>query len=87
MLDAKMLGHKLMLCGYIVEERDLGERFDVGIGWRSRLAVSKQCCNDNEICLGVQYMVFSNEPFVVGNYFDLLAGSLEGDALLTARVP
>jgi hypothetical protein len=58
-----------MLSSDVVKESDLGERFDIGIGGRGRLAIAKKCCNDDKILAGVKSMGLSYEPFVIGNCF------------------
>lgn len=73
MFDPQVLGDERVLGPHIVEECHLRERPDVGVGRRSRLPISEQSRYHNEILLGVQHMVFANEPLVVGDGFGTLA--------------
>ena len=70
MLDAEMLGHKGMLSSHVIEDRDPREWFDVGVRWGCGLSIPKEGSDHNEILLGIQNMVFTNEPLVVRNCFN-----------------
>lgn len=73
MLYAQVLGHELVLGTYIVQYTDLWKWSYAGVRWGGRLSIAKQCSNDNEVLLWVQYVLFSNEPLVVGDCFLILA--------------
>lgn len=49
----------------VVVERHIKERVDVGVAGADGLAVPEERCDDNEVVLGIQGLVFADEPFII----------------------
>jgi hypothetical protein len=73
MLDTQVFSYQFVLGTNIVKESYMGERFNVGVRWRSGLAIPKESCNDDKVLLGIQSVFLSNQPFIIGDRLGLLA--------------
>lgn len=56
-----------MLGSNIVIEGDPGKGSNVRVRGRSGLTISKQSGDDDEVLLGVQDIIFSDQPLIVGD--------------------
>lgn len=55
-----------MLRSHVIIEQNLWPRSNLRpIAGTGRLSITEQSSDDNEVLLGVECLVFSNEPFVV----------------------
>ncbi len=70
--DSKFLGDKLILGANVVVEGNFWPLPFYGvIGGRCRLAIPKQCGDNDKITLWVESLVFAYEPEVIRNGFVL----------------
>ena len=65
--DVELLGEEGVLGADVVVEGHVGEGGDGGVGRGGGLPVAEERCDDDEVFLWIQGLVFANEPFVVGD--------------------
>ena len=67
MLDAQVLGYKLVLCTDVVVEGAIREWLEVRVRRRGGLPIAEKCYDYDVVFLEADCLVFTNQPLAIRN--------------------